>query len=109
MTRAPQLYYEAAKSAAAMPDVVTVENLTKSYGDLRAVDDISFAVQEGEIFALVGPNGAGKNTTGEIPEGLRRADGGTLRVAGIDVRKHPRRLRAIIGVQLQATALFERL
>jgi len=92
-----------------MPDVVTVENLTKSYGDLRAVDHISFAVQEGEIFGLVGPNGAGKTTTWEILEGLRRADGGALRVAGIDVRKHPRKLRAIIGVQLQSTAMFERL
>src|SRR3989337_1704221 len=109
MTRAPQLYYEAAKSAAAMAAVVTVENLTKSYGDLRAVDDISFAVQEGEIFGLVGPNGAGKTTTWEILEGLRPADGGVVKVAGLDVKKDRAKLREAIGVQLQATALFEKL
>ncbi|HEY5538452.1 MAG TPA: ABC transporter ATP-binding protein [Thermoplasmata archaeon] len=92
-----------------MDDIVTVRNLRKSYGDLRAVDDISFTVKKGEIFGLVGPNGAGKTTTWEILEGLRRADDGDLHVAGIDVRRHRRKLREIIGVQLQATAMFERL
>ncbi|HKZ63800.1 MAG TPA: ABC transporter ATP-binding protein [Thermoplasmata archaeon] len=92
-----------------MADVVSVVGLEKSYGSLRAVDGISFSVGEGEIFGLVGPNGAGKTTTWEILEGLRRADGGSIQVAGIDVRKHRRRLRTLIGVQLQATALFERL
>src|SRR3990170_3414633 len=92
-----------------MADIVTVRNLQKSYGDLRAVDGISFTVKKGEIFGLVGPNGAGKTTTWEILEGLRRADDGDLHVAGIDVRHHRRKLRVIIGVQLQATALFERL
>ncbi|HLB69363.1 MAG TPA: ABC transporter ATP-binding protein [Thermoplasmata archaeon] len=92
-----------------MADIVTVRNLQKSYGDLRAVDGISFTVKKGEIFGLVGPNGAGKTTTWEILEGLRRADDGDLHVAGIDVRHHRRKLREIIGVQLQATALFERL
>jgi len=92
-----------------MADIVTVEGLRKSYGDLRAVDGISFAVESGEIFGLVGPNGAGKTTTWEILEGLRHADDGQIHVAGIDVRKHRRKLRTVIGVQLQATALFERL
>ena len=92
-----------------MTAIVTVGNLAKSYGDLRAVDGVSFSVAEGEIFGLVGPNGAGKTTTWEILEGLRSADGGDVRVAGVDVRKHRRRLRPFIGVQLQATALFERL
>ncbi len=92
-----------------MADVVTVSDLRKSYGDLRAVDGISFSVQEGEVFGLVGPNGAGKTTTWEILEGLRHADDGTIHVAGIDVRKNRKKLREIIGVQLQATAMFERL
>ena len=92
-----------------MVDIVTVRNLRKSYGDLRAVDGISFTVKKGEIFGLVGPNGAGKTTTWEILEGLRRAESGDIHVAGIDVRQHRRKLRELIGVQLQATALFERL
>ena len=92
-----------------MVDIVTVRNLRKSYGDLRAVDGISFTVKKGEIFGLVGPNGAGKTTTWEILEGLRRAESGDIHVAGIDVRQHRRKLRELIGVQLQATAMFERL
>ncbi len=92
-----------------MADVVTVHDLTKSYGDLRAVDGISFSVGQGEVFGLVGPNGAGKTTTWEILEGLRQADRGEIRVAGLDLRRDRRKLRERIGVQLQATALFERL
>ena len=92
-----------------MPAVVTVEGLSKSYGELKAVDDISFAVEGGEIFGLVGPNGAGKTTTWEILEGLRRADKGLVKVAGLDVKKDHAKLREAIGVQLQATALFEKL
>jgi ABC-2 type transport system ATP-binding protein len=92
-----------------MVDIVTVRDLRKSYGDLRAVDGISFTVKKGEIFGLVGPNGAGKTTTWEILEGLRRAESGDIHVAGIDVRQDRRKLRQLIGVQLQATALFERL
>jgi ABC-2 type transport system ATP-binding protein len=92
-----------------MADVIRVEGLRKRYGEVRAVDGISFAVREGEVFGLVGPNGAGKTTTLEILEGLRPADEGSVQVAGIDARREPRRLREHIGVQLQATALFERL
>ena len=92
-----------------MPNVVTVQKLSKSYGELKAVDGISFAVEKGEIFGLVGPNGAGKTTTWEILEGLRHADAGVVKVAGFDVRKDRAKLREVIGVQLQATALFEKL
>ncbi len=92
-----------------MSEVVTVAGLSKSYGDLKAVDNISFAVDKGEIFGLVGPNGAGKTTTWEILEGLRSADGGVVRVAGLDVKKDRAKLRETIGVQLQATAMFEKL
>jgi ABC-2 type transport system ATP-binding protein len=92
-----------------MPEVVTVQGLSKNYGTLRAVDGISFSVERGEIFGLVGPNGAGKTTTWEILEGLREPDSGTVRVAGMDVKRDRAKLREVIGVQLQATALFERL
>jgi len=92
-----------------MADVVAIRDLTKSYGDVRAVDGISFTVGAGEVFGLVGPNGAGKTTTWEILEGLRKADRGEVFVAGVDMRRDSRKLRERIGVQLQATALFERL
>jgi len=95
--------------APASPPEVLVEGLTKRYGDLKAVDGISFSIAKGEIFGLVGPNGAGKTTTLEILEGLRPCDAGTLTVAGVDVRRDAKALRQLIGVQLQATALFERL
>src|SRR6266498_1327548 len=81
-----------------MADVVSVRDLTKSYGDLRAVDGISFSVGKGEVFGIVGPNGAGKTTTWEILEGLRHADKGEVRVAGLDLRKDRRKLRELIEV-----------
>src|SRR5437899_2387535 len=105
----PHLYLGRSTSRRGMADVVSVRDLTKSYGDLRAVDGISFSVGKGEVFGIVGPNGAGKTTTWEILEGLRHADKGEVRVAGLDLRKDRRKLRELIGVQLQATALFERL
>jgi len=82
---------------------IVVEGLRKSYGSVVAVDDISFRVQEREIFGLLGPNGAGKTTTVEILEGLRQADA----VAGIDVLKAPQKVKSRIGVQLQASAFFD--
>ncbi len=85
------------------------QNLVKRYGELTAVNGVSFTVATGEIFGLLGPNGAGKTTTLEMLEGLRRPDEGTALVAGIDVRKHPRKVRERIGVQLQDAGLFERL
>lgn len=87
--------------------VIEVKDFTKTYGDFVAVDDISFDVQQGEIFGLLGPNGAGKTSTLESLEGLRAPDGGTLRVAGIDPTREPRKLRNLIGVQLQSAGLPE--
>ena len=87
--------------------IITVTNFRKSYTDFLAIDDISFAVQPGEIFGLLGPNGAGKTTTLECLEGLRQPDHGTLRVASIDPGKEPRKLRHVIGVQLQAAGMPE--
>jgi len=92
-----------------MSIVVEVRDLRKYYGEIKAVDGISFTVEQGEIFGMLGPNGAGKTTTVEIIEGLRRADSGQVTVLGLDVRRHPDAVKARIGVQLQTTALFPRL
>jgi len=88
---------------------ISVHGLRKRYGDLTAVDGISFEVRPNEVFGLLGPNGAGKTTTVEILEGLRAADDGEVTVAGIDVRRHPQRVKELIGVQLQASAFIDNL
>jgi ABC-2 type transport system ATP-binding protein len=87
--------------------VIEVKDYHKSYGDVVAVDGISFSVQQGEIFGLLGPNGAGKTTTLESLEGIRAPDGGTLRVANVNPTREPRKLRNVIGVQLQSAGLPE--
>ncbi len=87
--------------------VIQVKDYKKSYGDFVAVDGVSFDVNAGEIFGLLGPNGAGKTTTLEGLEGLRSPDCGTLSVAGIDPVREPRKLRNVIGVQLQSAGLPE--
>jgi ABC-2 type transport system ATP-binding protein len=87
--------------------VISVNDFRKIYGDLVAVDGISFEVHHGEIFGLLGPNGAGKTSTLESLEGLRAPDGGSLQVAGIDPTSEPRRLHNVIGVQLQTSGLPE--
>jgi ABC-2 type transport system ATP-binding protein len=86
-----------------------VRELFKSYGDVRAVDGVSFEVARGEVFGLLGPNGAGKTTTVEIIEGLRQADGGQVVVGGYDPVKQADQVKAIIGVCLQATALPDKI
>jgi ABC-2 type transport system ATP-binding protein len=88
---------------------IEVADLAKTYGDLRAVDGVGFEVAEGEFFGLLGPNGAGKTTTLEMVEGLREPDRGVVRVLGEEVWPRNRTLLPRIGVQLQASAFFERL
>ena len=90
-------------------NVIEVQNLRKEYGSTVAVDDISFNVQQGEIFCIVGPNGAGKSTAVESAMGLRQPDSGTIRVLGLDPQKDEQALRQRIGIQLQEAALPERL
>ena len=90
-----------------MAPIVSVRDLRKSYGQIKAVDGVSFDVEEREVFGLLGPNGAGKTTTVEILEGLRSADDGTAMVAGVDVRKDPNGVKERIGVQLQQSAFPE--
>lgn len=85
--------------------VIRVKDFRKTYGDLVAVDGISFDVNQGEIFGLLGPNGAGKTSTLESLEGLRPSDGGSLRIMDIDPAHHPRKLHNVIGVQLQTSGL----
>jgi ABC-2 type transport system ATP-binding protein len=86
--------------------VIEVSALVKAYGNVRAVNQISFDVTRGEVFGMLGPNGAGKTTTVEIIEGLRAADSGTVRVLGMDVSKEARAIKERIGVQSQDPALF---
>ncbi|WP_264031304.1 ABC transporter ATP-binding protein [Cellulosimicrobium sp. SH8] len=105
-------------SAGASP-VVEVRNLRKTYpgptgrGDAAArkvaVEDVSFSVEAGEIFGILGPNGAGKTTTVECLAGLREADGGTVRVLGVDPQTDPAAVRDAVGVQLQEAALNEKI
>ncbi len=85
--------------------VLSVKDFRKVYGGFAAVDGISFQVERGEIFGLLGPNGAGKTSTLECLEGIRHPDGGTLRVLGVAPEREPRRLRNLIGVQLQTSGL----
>ncbi len=89
--------------------VVIVNGLRKWYGDVKAVDGVSFEVKRGEIFGIVGPNGAGKTTTVECVEGLRRPDGGTVRLLGLDPLAQRMAVAERVGVQLQESALPPRL
>ena len=84
---------------------IEIVGLEKRYGANRAVDGVSFAVEEGEVFALLGPNGAGKTTTLEILEGHRRRDGGEVSVLGFDPESGGRAFRERIGIVLQSSAL----
>jgi ABC-2 type transport system ATP-binding protein len=89
--------------------VIEVEHLRKSYGPSVGVEDVSFEVAGREIFGILGPNGAGKTTTVECIQGLREADGGRIRVLGLDPRREAGELRRRIGCQLQESALPDRM
>ena len=84
---------------------VEIAHLRKAYGNVVAVDDVSFSVAEGEIFGILGPNGAGKTTTVECVMGLRSPDAGSIRVMGLDPGQDPEDLHVIVGAQLQESAL----
>lgn len=89
--------------------VIKVENLVKRYKNITAVNDVSFSVEEGEIFGLLGPNGAGKTTTIECIEGLRKPDSGNVEVLGLNPLKDRKRLYNMIGVQLQETSYQDKI
>ena len=82
---------------------VSVKNLTKSFGNRKVVDDLSFDVQKGEVFALLGHNGAGKSTTIDLILGLKAPDGGSARILGMDAAKNRKQVFERVGVQLQHT------
>jgi ABC-2 type transport system ATP-binding protein len=92
-----------------VPATISARALRKSYGQVKAVDGVSFEVQPGEFYGILGPNGAGKTTTLEMAEGLRQPDSGEVTVLGVPAWPRNQKLLKRIGVQLQASSFFERL
>jgi ABC-2 type transport system ATP-binding protein len=90
-------------------DIIRVENLTRKFGKLTAVDGITFSVKSGEVFGFLGPNGAGKTTTISMLCTLLRPTAGTARVTCCDVVKEPNRVRKEIGIIFQDPSLDDRL
>lgn len=88
---------------------IDIEGLRKSYGSVVAVDDVSLRIDAGEIFGVIGPNGAGKTTLLECVEGLRRPNAGRARVLGLDPIRDGYAVRERVGIQLQSSALPDRL
>ena len=80
-----------------MKDMITIQNLTKTYGKHRGVEDVTFSVREGEIFGFLGPNGAGKSTTIRSMLGLIKYDQGEIRINGLDSVKDREKILADIG------------
>ncbi len=89
--------------------IIEIQHLRKRYGDTVALEDVSLSIEEGEIFGILGPNGAGKTTLVESISALRRPDGGSIRVAGLDPLRQRDQLRQKLGVQLQESALPDKL
>src|SRR4026208_393426 len=89
--------------------IISIKNLVKNYGGFAAVKGISFDVHRGEIFGLLGQNGAGKSTTLEIIETLREKTSGEVLVNGFDLDKDPDQIKKIIGVQLQTSGFYPNL
>ncbi|MFQ5864960.1 MAG: ABC transporter ATP-binding protein [bacterium] len=88
---------------------VELQDVSKSYGDLKAVDRLSFTTYRGEIFGLLGPNGAGKTTTLEMIEGLRKPDSGEIYIDGHNVQIDLKAVKEVIGVQLQSTSIYNKI
>ncbi len=88
-------------------DIVEVDQLTKKYGDLTAVDRVSFSVREGEIFGFLGPNGAGKTTTINVLTGLARATSGTVKVSGFDCSKEIKKAQETMGIVPDESNLYD--
>ena len=88
-------------------NVIEINNLTKKYSKLVAVNNISFEVKRGEVFGLLGENGAGKTTTLEMIEGLRKPTEGVIKVLDYDIKKNLNNIKQRIGVQLQSSAYYD--
>ena len=87
--------------------ILEVKGLRKAFGTVQAVEEISFSVENGEVFTIIGPNGAGKTTTLEMIEGMQAPDKGTISISGMTWDKDADRIKTIIGVQPQSSALFD--
>lgn len=87
--------------------MIQVTNLSKSYGDIKAVNDISFEITKGEIFGLLGPNGAGKSTTLNMMSTVVKNDTGTIVIDGLDARNNSEKSKRLIGVVPQEISLYE--
>ena len=92
-----------------METAMSVNHLVHSFGERRAVDDLTFEVGRGEVFGLLGPNGAGKTTTVRLLNGLYRPSGGEMRILGLDPAARGQEVRARTGVLTETPALYERL
>ena len=86
--------------------MIEIQNLTKHYGEIRAVEDVSFTVEKGEILGFLGPNGAGKTTTMNIVTGYIPSTSGTVRVSGYDIMDHPREVKKRIGYMPEHPPLY---
>jgi len=87
--------------------MIKVSNLSKTFGDFKALNNINLEVKEGEIFGLLGPNGAGKSTFINCMSTLLKADSGTIFLNGIDLNKHPNKIKKLIGIVPQEISLYE--
>src|SRR5688572_18783749 len=87
--------------------MIEIDGVSKSFGETRALDDVSFAVAPGEILGLLGPNGAGKTTLVRIVATLLAADGGSVRIGGVDVARDASTARGLLGLAGQSAALDE--
>jgi ABC-2 type transport system ATP-binding protein len=92
-----------------MENVIELENIYKSYGEVKAVNGMSLTVKKGEVLGIIGANGAGKSTTLEIMMGLRKPDAGSVKVLGLDLKNASEDIKQKIGIQLQQTALYDRI
>ncbi|HUD04819.1 MAG TPA: ATP-binding cassette domain-containing protein [Patescibacteria group bacterium] len=92
-----------------MDDIISAQNLTKTFGNFTAVNNVSFNVKKGEIFAFLGPNGAGKTTTIKMLTTLLKPTAGTIRLNGIDTIAHPEKARKSFGIVFQDPSLDDEL
>jgi len=90
-------------------EAITVEALTKRFGDVMAVESVTFTVSQGELFGFLGPNGAGKTTTINMLTGLARPDAGSIRIAGIDCSRNPKAAQHLVGVVPDESNLYPEL
>ena len=88
-----------------MNEIIKIDHLCKSFGDVKAVQDLSFRVEEGELFAFLGINGAGKSTTINIMCGQLRKDGGSVTIDGADLDRDPDHIKRELGVVFQNSVL----